>query len=317
LVKGSTVAETIAITGATGFVGRHLVERLTGQPVVGRAQPFSIRALSRRGTIPGAMTVDGELGDEVALRHLVDGADHVVHLAGVVKSPHLAAFTEVNTAGTERLARAMASGQGHLTLVSSLAARHPEVSAYAASKRAAEETALSILGANRVTIIRPPAIYGPGDRATLVIFKQLKNGLLVAPGPRGARFSLLHVTNLADLITAHLAGALDLPQRLEPDDGKPGGYGWGDLAAIASRASGRRVRLIRVPVRLLGSPARLADMLARRFALDLPLAVDKLGELAHPNWVSDGPALPKPTSNITFETGFSSTLEWYRQAGWL
>ena len=311
------MAETIAITGATGFVGRHLVDRLAGPAIDVGAQPVSVRALSRRGTIPGTVTVDGDLADEAALRQLVDSADHVVHLAGVVKSPRLEAFTEVNTAGTERLARAMAPGHGHLTLVSSLAARHPEVSAYAASKRAAEDAALAILGSDRVTIIRPPAIYGPGDRATLVIFKQLKSGLLVAPGPRGARFSLLYVTDLADLITAHLSGALDLPRQLEPDDGRPGGYGWGDLAAIASRASGRRVRLIRVPVRLLGSPARLADMLARRFALDLPLAVDKLGELAHPNWVSGGPALPKPASNITFETGFSSTLEWYRQAGWL
>lgn len=304
------MAATIAITGATGFVGRHLVDRLAGQPLV-------VRALSRRGTIPGTTTVDGALGDEAALQRLVDGADHVVHLAGVVKSPRRETFTEVNTAGTERLAGAMASGRGRLTLVSSLAARHPEVSAYAASKRAAEETALEILGSDRVTIIRPPAIYGPGDRATLVIFKQLKSGLLVAPGPRGARFSLLYVTDLAALIAAHLCGALDLPRRVEPDDGRPGGYGWGDLTAIASRASGRRVRLVRIPVRLLGAPARLADMLARRFALDLPLAVDKLGELAHPNWVSGGPALPKPGSNITFETGFSRTLEWYRQAGWL
>ena len=304
------MAATIAITGATGFVGRHLVDRLTGQPHV-------VRALSRRGTIPGTVTVAGDLGDEARLRQLVDGADHVVHLAGLVKSPRPKAFTEVNTAGTERLARAMASGRGQLTLVSSLAARHPEVSAYATSKRAAEDAALSILGADRVTVIRPPAIYGPGDRATLVIFKQLKRGLLVAPGPRGARFSLLHVTDLAHLITAHLSGALDLPRQVEPDDGRPGGYGWGDLTANASRATGRRVRLVRVPIRLLRAPARLADMLARRFALDLPLAVDKLGELAHPNWVSGGPALPKPASNITFKTGFSSTLEWYRQAGWL
>jgi nucleoside-diphosphate-sugar epimerase len=211
----------------------------------------------------------------------------------------------------------MASGRGRLTLVSSLAARHPEVSAYAASKRAGEEVARAILGADRVSIIRPPAIYGPGDRATLVIFKQLKSGLLVAPGPRGARFSLLHVTDLADLIAAHLSGALDLPPRLEPDDCRPGGYGWGDLAAIASRVLGRRVRLVRVPVRLLSGPARLADSLARRFTLDLPLSVEKLGELAHPDWVAGGPALPKPTSNITFDTGFSSTLEWYRRAGWL
>lgn len=304
------MAGTIAITGATGFVGRHLVDRLGDQAT-------AIRALSRRGDITGTTTVQGDLGDEVALRCLVDGADHVVHLAGVVKSPHPEAFAEVNRAGTELLARAIASGPAHLTLVSSLAARHPAASAYAESKRAAEEAALTALGPDRVTIIRPPAIYGPGDRATLIIFKQLTSGLLVAPGPRGARFSLLYVSDLAELIAAHLEGTLQLPPLVEPDDGRPGGYGWGDLAAIATRTLGRRVRLLRVPVRLLRSPARLADMLARRFALDLPLAVDKLGELAHPNWVAGGPALSKPATNITFETGFSRTLEWYRRAGWL
>ncbi len=304
------MAGTIAITGATGFVGRHLVGRLGDQAT-------EIRALSRRGDITGTTTVAGDLGDDLALRRLVDGADHVVHLAGVVKSPHSAAFAKVNITGTEQLARAMAAGPAHLTLVSSLAARHPTTSAYAASKRAAEEAALAVLGPDRVTIIRPPAIYGPGDRATLIIFKQLKSGLLVAPGPRGARFSLLYVSDLADLIAAHLEGTLQLPPLLEPDDDRPGGYGWGDLAAIATRTLGQRVRLLRVPVRLLRTPARLADMLARRFALDLPLAVDKLGELAHPNWVAGGPALPKPATNITFETGFSRTLEWYRQAGWL
>ena len=309
--KGKVVAETIAITGATGFVGRHLVERLSGQEL-------HLRALSRRGPIAGTTTVDGDLCDEAAMRRLIDGVGHVVHLAGVVKSPDPAVFHKVNAAGTERLARAMVSaGQAHLTLVSSLAARHAEVSAYAASKRAAEEAALAVLGPDRVTIIRPPAIYGPGDRATLVIFKQLKSGLLVAPGPRGARFSLLYVTDLADLIVAHVTGALELPKRLELDDGRPGGYGWGDLAAVASRATGRRVRLFRVPVRLLRAPARLADMLAGRFALDLPLTVDKLGELAHPNWVSDSSALSKPTTNITFKEGFSRTLEWYRHARWL
>jgi len=301
---------TIAITGATGFVGRHLIERLRPSGIV-------LRALSRRGAIAGAATIAGDLADLAALEALTRDADQVVHLAGLVKSPDPAAFAGVNVAGTERLARAMVKGSGKLLLVSSLAARHPEVSAYASSKRDAEAAALAVLGPERVTILRPPAVYGPGDRATLLVFQQLAKGLLVAPGPRGARFSLIHVHDLALLIEGALAGRLALPPVLEPDDQRPGGYGWADLAAIAGRTTGRKVRLLRVPTRLLRQPARLCDALGRRFGLELPLTVDKLGELAHGQWVAGGPPLPILPPRITFEEGFGQSLDWYKEAGWL
>lgn len=301
---------TVALTGATGFVGRHLIERL-------RTSGHAVRALSRRGPVEGAVTVDGDLGDAAALEALTRGAARVVHLAGLVKSPDKSSFAAVNVEGTERLARAMAKGAGELLLVSSLAARHPEVSAYARSKRAAEDAARAILGAERVAILRPPAVYGPGDRATLLIFQQLARGLLVAPGPRGVRFSLIHVHDLIELIDAALASRLALPPLLEPDDERPGGYGWADLAAIAGRTTGRKVRLLRVPTRLLRQPARFADALSRRFGLDLPLTADKLGELAHGQWVAGGPPLPTPRPRITFEEGFGQTLDWYKAAGWL
>lgn len=304
------MAGTVAVTGATGFVGRALIERLA-------RGDLKLRALSRGRDVAGADAIMGDLDDPASLAALVEGADQVVHLAGIVKSPRPADFARVNAEGTARLARAMAPGTGRLLLVSSLAARHPEVSAYAASKAAAEAAAIDMLGTDRVTILRPPAVYGPGDRATLLIFRQLAAGLLVAPGPRGARFSLIHVTDLAELIARQLEGTITLSAVMEPDDGRPGGYGWGDLAAVVWRATGRRVRLVRMPVRLLDLPARAADALARRFALDLPLSRDKLGELGHGQWVAGGPPLPEAMPRITFEEGFPATLDWYRKAGWL
>ncbi len=308
------MAASVAITGATGFVGRQLIERLRRDH---SESSRPVRALSRQGEIDGTTTITGDLADQAALAALVDGAELVVHLAGLVKSADSAAFARVNVEGTERLARAMAPGSGRLLLVSSLAARHPEVSVYAASKRRAESVAREILGAERVTILRPPAVYGPGDRATLLIFKQLARGLLVAPGPRGARFSLIHVHDLVDLIAADLAGGFRLPPLLEPDDGHPGGYGWADLAAIAGRTTGRRVQTIRIATRFLHQPARLSDALARRFGLDLPLSLDKLGEFAHGQWLAKGPPLSSWSPRITFEEGFGSTLDWYKKAGWL
>lgn len=304
------MTEAVALTGATGFVGRHLLARLQQAAV-------PVRVLSRRGAVDGAETIMGDLGDGAALERLVRGAGDVVHMAGLVKSPRAEDFARVNLAGTERLARAMAGSAARLTLVSSLAARHPGVSAYAASKRAAEEAALRLLDPGQVTIIRPPAIYGPGDRATLLVFRQLAGRLLVAPGPADARFSLLHVADLADLLVAHLTRELALPQHLEPDDGTPGGYGWPDLARAAGMTTGRRVRTISVPAKALRPPAQLCDWLGRRFGLDLPLGLDKLGELAHGQWVAAGAPLPQWTKRITFEEGFALTLDWYRRAGWL
>ncbi|HRY23523.1 MAG: NAD-dependent epimerase/dehydratase family protein [Geminicoccaceae bacterium] len=304
------MTRTVALTGATGFVGRHLVARL-GQAGVG------VRALSRRGPIEGAVTVAGDLADRAALDELVRGAWRVLHLAGVIKTPRPAEFTAVNVEGTRHVAEATAQAGLKLTLVSSLAARHPEVSAYAASKRAAEETARAVMPEGDLTIVRPPAVWGPGDRATLVVFRQLLAGWLVVPAPKGARFSLLHVADLVGLLVDHVLDRLALPPLAEPDDGTPGGYGWDELARTAERLTGRRVRLLRPPTGLLAGPARLADLIARATGADLPLSADKLGELAHADWVAAGPALPWRASRITFDQGFAATVDWYRAAGWL
>lgn len=301
---------TVALTGVTGFVGRHLLQRLA-------AGGMSVRVLSRRGEVAGVETIPGDLEDETALRRLVRGVDRVVHLAGLVKSPRRADFIRVNRGGTERLAAAMTGSRAELLLISSLAARHPEVSAYAASKRAAERAALERLGADRVRVVRPPALYGPADRATLLIFRQLAGRVLVMPGPGSARFSLLHVSDLVDLIMAHVSGSTALPPLCEPDDGMPGGYGWPDLARIAGRTTGKRVHTVTIPVSLLRPPARFCDWLGQRYELSLPLGLDKLGELGHGQWVAAGPPLPLPARRITFDEGFPSTLDWYRRAGWL
>ncbi len=304
------MTRTVALTGATGFVGRHLVARL------GRAG-VAVRALSRRGPVAGAVTVAGDLADGAALGELVHGAERVLHLAGLIKTPRPAEFARVNVEGTRHVAEAAARAGVKLTLVSSLAARHPEVSAYAASKRAAEDAARAVMPEGDLQVLRPPAIWGPGDRATLVVFRQLLSGWLIIPAPKDARFSLLHVEDLADLLVEHVLDRLALPPLVEPDDGTPGGYGWADLMRTSERLTGRRVRLLRPPRGLLVGPARLADLIARLTGADLPLSADKLGELAHADWVAAGPALPRVASRITFDEGFAATVDWYRAAGWL
>lgn len=300
----------VALTGGTGFIGRHLAARL-------REQGVPLRLLARRpppneDRVPGIAWVEGDLGDERALRRLVEGVDAVVHAAGLVAASDRRSFHEVNVAGTARLL-AVLPDRARLVHVSSLAARAPRTSAYAASKLEAER----LVRAARpdAVIVRPPAVYGPGDRATLPIFQQLARGLLVVPAAAGARFSLLFVEDLVELLASVATAATHASQVLEPDDGCPGGYGWGDLAALAAEARGAAVRFVRLPPAPLWPLAALFDAIARRRGATPLLGRDKLGELAHPDWVAAG--VPGWRGRTDFRDGFAATIAWYRCRGWL
>ncbi|TMJ23085.1 MAG: NAD-dependent epimerase/dehydratase family protein, partial [Alphaproteobacteria bacterium] len=218
----------VAVTGATGFVGPHLVAALA-------RHSWKLRLLVRRWTplpsLPGveAEIVWGDLSDEASLRALVGGADAVIHAAGLIKARRPAEFDRINRDGTARLS-ALAPDVPFL-LLSSLAAREPQLSPYAASKRAAEEAVAARSGP--WLTLRAPAVYGPGDRETLAYFKMAKRGFALQPGqPRGrpeARLSLIHVEDLAEA----LALALDRPVPPgvhEIDDGHAGGYSHDDMS---------------------------------------------------------------------------------------
>jgi nucleoside-diphosphate-sugar epimerase len=301
----------IAVTGATGFVGRHVVAALrdAGRPV---------RALARRddphlaGT--GAKLVQGALDDAAALSRLVEDAAAVIHCAGVVAGASPDAFAEINVDGTRRLLEQTPAGT-RIVHVSSLAARQPGLSDYAESKRRGEELAM----AAGAVVVRPPAVYGPGDRMTLPIFRQLARGLLVVPAGREARFSLLHVEDLARLLLAVAMAPAALEGPLEPDDACRGGYAWADLARLAGEVSGHRVRLWRLPSAAVWPLALAAEGAARLTGSPPALSRAKLRELAHPDWVCRAvpPAGLGWRPRIGFAEGFRATVAWYRRQGWL
>ena len=298
----------VAVTGASGFIGRQVL------PLLAEAGHATV-SLQRRGTAVVGATVRGDLDDEGALRRLVEGADLVLHVAGLVHSARPIAFDVVNRGGTRRVAAvARAAGVERLILVSSLAARHPSVSAYAKSKAMAEAEARDVYDGG-LTIVRPPAVYGPGDRATLPIFAGIARGRLVVPAGREQRFSLIHVLDLARLIARLILGSTSRTP-LEPDDGA-GGRGWLNLAAEAKRTLGWEVRTTLLPRRVALPLARLCDLAARISGRSMPLSRDKLGELYHPNWVASGVATPGWAAQIPFERGLRDTLAWYRQHGWI
>lgn len=304
----------VAVTGVTGFVGPHLVAALA-------RRGFRLRLLLRRWSpLPSlagvaADMVLGDLSDEPSLRRLVDGADAVVHAAGLIKARHPDDFLAVNRDGTARLS-ALAPDARFL-LLSSLAAREPQLSPYAASKRAAEEVVAGRSGP--WLTVRAPAVYGPGDRETLAYFKAVARGFAPRPKVSGARLSLIHVADLAEA----LALALDRPPPVstyEIDDGKEGGYSYRDMADAAGRALGRKPVSLAVPRAVMAAIAR-ANAVGQSLGGSVQILTPaKVREIFHADWTAHDRRLAAALgwhARFDLAAGFGETILWYRRQGWL
>ncbi len=242
------------------------------------------------------------------------GADAVIHLAGTINARDRAGFDAGNVAGTASIvAAARAAGVRRFVHVSTLAAREAGLSHYGASKAAAEAI---VAGAGLdAAIVRPPGVYGPGDRETLTVFQWAARGFAVIPGP--GRFSLIEVGDLAAalLVTSELRGSCTV----EIDDGH-GGYSHTDLALAVGAALGRRPQLVQLPPRALAAGAAVATAAARLQGKLPTLSADRVRYLAHPDWVvTPGKALPSAAwiPQVDLATGLRQTVAWYRAAGWL
>jgi nucleoside-diphosphate-sugar epimerase len=303
----------IAITGATGFVGSR-VAALAGQPV---------RALTRRPQPPqdNVEWVVGDLDDRNALARLCEGAAAVIHIAGVVNAADEAGFHAGNVRGTGNvLAAARAAGVQRFVHVSSLAARQPRLSLYGASKHDAEHLVMG--SALDWVIVRPPGVYGPGDREMLDLFKAGRFGIGLAPGGPRARISLIHVDDLARALIT-LASSGPTREVLEIDDGAGahGGHAHADHAAAIAAALGRKPpRMIKVSNRMLGLAASLATLFAGWQGKLPTLSRDRAFYLAYPDWVARGgnAALADVWQpQFALAQGMADTVAGYRAAGWL
>lgn len=298
----------LAITGGTGFVGARLIAaaRAAGQPV---------RALTRRAQPPqpGVEWVAGTLADRAALAELVAGAAAVIHVAGVVSAADRAGFAAGNIAGTEAmLAAAAGAGVARFVHVSSLAARAPALSDYGWSKAEAEARVMA--SALDWRILRPPAIYGPGDREMIDVYRLARRGWALLPPP--GRLSLIAADDLAALLLA-LAGDRGARALYEADDGTPGGWSHADYARAIGAALGVRVRPISLPAPLLRLAARLDGAVRGASA---KLTPDRARYMAHPDWVIDPARRPPPAlwqPRTPTREGLAATAEWYRAEGLL
>ncbi|MBY6218437.1 NAD-dependent epimerase/dehydratase family protein [Qipengyuania aquimaris] len=300
---------TIALTGATGFVGQAVLDAAAraGLPV---------RALTRREQSPrdGVTWVEGSLSDTPSLEQLVRGAEAIVHVAGLTNTPDPAEFEEANVIGTRRLLHAAKRADvPRFVFTSSLSAREPSLSLYGASKANAE--AFVETSGLDFTIVRPPAVYGPRDKDMFELFRSAKYGFVPVP-PKGST-SIIHVDDLAECLLALAPAGTASGATLEPDDARSGGYEHGELAKLIGQAVGKNVLAPNIPAPLLRLVAK-GDRLLR--GDKAKLTPDRVGYMVHPDWVClPERAVPAEiwTPRLPGPEGLAATARWYEREGWL
>jgi nucleoside-diphosphate-sugar epimerase len=302
----------VALTGATGFIGSAIARKLVKDGWRVRAL---IRASSRRARLEGIAIrwVHGALESIEQLENLVGDADTVIHCAGALLGITNADFYPANVEAVSRLAQIAATRNPapRFLLISSLAAREPNLSAYAASKRMGEVALSQTASGSAWTVLRPPAVYGPGDRALLPLFRLMQRGIAPLLGRNDARFSLLYVEDLAEAVIKWLASESRENRIFELDDGHPRGYSWCEVAETFERLRGKPGFRFHVSELPMNVAAKLNQIAASVIGYAPMFTPGKVREIRHPDWVCDNSmfcqaANWKPT--VCLEEGLRATL---------
>jgi nucleoside-diphosphate-sugar epimerase len=318
------------VTGATGFVGSHLVEllRRRGDEVTALA-----RSPGKAATLAplGVKVVPGDLHDGFALRRAVESQDVVFHVAGVVAARTEAEFIRANRDGTMNLVNtAQQIGNPRFILVSSMAAGGPSgkgtprngtepsqpVTAYGRSKLAGEGV---VTGSSLPwCILRPPTVYGPRDREVLKLFRLARLGLAPVFGDGSQELSAVHGADLAEALVAAATAASSTRRVYYPCH--PEIFTSADFVRAVGRAVGRRVSLLRIPGHVARALLRITETSAKLAGQTTILTTDKANEFFQPAWTGDPAPLARDTgwrAVHDLESGLADTWRWYRSVGWL
>lgn len=324
----------IFVTGATGFVGGHLLRELTG-----RGHSINALVRTRKKAEPLEMFIDRlVVGDLFNRRALIEGmadADAVIHAAGLLAARRTATLWQVNVEGTKQLLRVASEVGGGLrrfVQISSIAAAGPSrpgepiteehppqpVSVLGETKLAAEREVWTHTEAFEVVILRPPIVYGPGDKETFAIFKMVHDGSVWTVGHPRLQLSVLFVTDLANGI----ADALETPAAANEvfflaSDARPG---FVELIHAIEEALGTRARIRTVPRFAARAVAAGADGWRLFRGSSSLLNRDKINELLAPGWLCSTQKAKhllgwEPAVGI--REGIRQAAEWYFERGWL
>jgi len=305
----------IAVTGGTGFLGAHLIKKLFDDGA-------EITALARRPeniTAP-IRIIKGDLNDQDAIDAIAAGTDIFFHLAGVTHARHAEDYHLANVCGAENAAVSAAKAQSKFIHISSMSAREPTVSPYAASKHESESVVSTASGDNPWLALRLPAIYGPGDTATLPYFKMVKSGFALEPKTDPpARASILFAE---DAVEAMAAAAHTAPTGhiYEVGDDRADGHAWSEIGETLATIYGKRARRIRAPRPLVAAYqglSRAADLALKRTP---SFREGQINEFFEPDWTARNHLLNKETDwrpQNSLKEGFAKTVHWYQNHGLL
>lgn len=318
------------VTGATGFVGSHLVEALRRE---GAAVTALARSPHKAGGLAsqGVAVIEGDLHAAAALERAVEGQDAIFHVAGMVAARDEAEFFRANREGTANLiAAATRTGRPRFVLVSSMAAAGPAppgrplsgdeppkpVTAYGRSKLAAEAT---VAAADLPwTIVRPPTVYGPRDREVLKVFQLARLGVAPVFGDGSQELSAVHGADLAEALLAVAASGRTVGRTYYACHAEV--FTSGRFVRAVAAAMGRRVTVLGLPAGIAGALLAITELGARVTGRTTVLTREKAREFFQPAWTGDPTPLEQATgwrARYDLTAGLAHTYEWYRSEGWL
>tara|TARA_R110002096_G_scaffold435770_1_gene662618 strand:- start:88989 stop:89924 length:936 start_codon:yes stop_codon:yes gene_type:complete len=311
------MSRIIALTGATGFVGGHLLEELL-------SHGYTVNALTRRPqqARKNVKWISGDLENRPAISELVDDVDVIINAAGLIKAKSQKEFIAANSDSVSTLIKAVKSShkKPHFIQVSTLAAREAAISDYAMSKHQGEIHLQNNKSGINWTIVRPPGVYGPKDSETLKIFKALTWRVALSPSNSTFRVSWIHVSDLAKAISHVIENRDYYDRTIELDDGHGNGYSHKEFYATASKILNLNPLYITLPKFTLKSIGHINDIVGRMFGYAPMLSAMKVNEMCHPDWVCRKETKTQITGWVPehdLESGLKETLDWYKKNNYI
>ncbi|NPV12038.1 MAG: NAD-dependent epimerase/dehydratase family protein [Ignavibacteria bacterium] len=325
---------TSLVTGASGFVGSHLVDKLL-------SLNHQVRIIARKESKlkwvdPSRVEIfTGDYSDINFLRDAVKNVDYIFHVAGVIKSKKKEGYYKGNVEVTKNLLSAVKKENPNLKrflFVSSQAAAGPSpegfaktedmecnpVTTYGKSKLMAENEVKKFTGIIPFTIVRPSAVYGPRDPEILMFFQTLKKGIQPMVGFREKYVSLVHVSDLIDGILLAAFSDRSINQTYFISSEK--GYGWEEIGNISSEILGKKVIKIKIPhfvVYLVAAISQTLSLFSKEATI---LNLEKAREMVQSSWVCSVEKAKKElgyNQKISIEEGIRETINWYLENKWL